>query len=125
MMKHFCVLTLLFSIFCVNTNSNNIKSQSVNVQLLQPPIAQVENIEAPDDETKQLRLTSPFIAALLRFPAVVKAIFTRSGRCRDSRVGMGWISASASASADVPHFFDIRIRVLSADVLRMSIFRIF
>ena len=29
------------------------------------------------------------------------------------------------ASADVPHFFDIRIRVLSADVLRMSIFSIF
>ena len=40
---------------------------------------------------------------------------------------MGRISASPSASADVPHFFDIRIRirVLSADVLRMSIFRIF
>ena len=29
-------------------------------------------------------------------------------------LGMGRISASASA--DVPHFFDIRIRVLSADV---------
>ena len=38
---------------------------------------------------------------------------------------MGRISAFPSASADVPHFFDIRIRVLSADVLRMSIFSIF
>ena len=36
-------------------------------------------------------------------------------------LGMGRISASASA--DVPHLFDIR--VLSADVLRMSIFSIF
>ena len=69
MLKHFCLLILLLSIILINVTSDEIKSQNADM-------------ETSPEETKRLRLTSPLIAAFLRFPEVVRAIFSRSGRSK-------------------------------------------